>query len=125
MKVLKAVVVVVVLAIVAVAIYDGIQPTLAERDTRSAAADVASAAAHKLFTERDDPKDFSLKSNDAHTAALSMAKQTGVTLTKFSIDANNVVHVTVSKQAKSLVIKHIQPLRHLDEITVSASATPG
>lgn len=125
MKVLKILVAAVVLAVVAIAVYDGIQPTLAERDTRSAASNVASAAAHVLFTERDDPKDFSLKSTDAHKAALATAKSEGVTLTKFAIDSTNTVRVTVSKEAKSIVMKHIRPLRHLDEITVSASATPG
>jgi len=83
------------------------------------------AAAHKLFLERNDAKPFDAKSTDAHKAATDAAARDGVTLTVLKIDpTTNTVHVTVVKQAKSIVIKHIRPLRHLDEITVSESAAP-
>ena len=126
MRVIKAVVAIVVVLVIAVALYDGIQPSLAEKDARSAAAAVAKAAAQKLLTERDAAKTFDAKSADAFNAASAVARTDSVTLTSFKIDpTTNTVHVRVVKTAKSIVIKHIQALRHLDEITVSATAAPG
>jgi Flp pilus assembly protein TadG len=125
MRTLKLLAVVIVTAIIVIGGFELYSPTIAKRDARNAADSVASAAAHKLFTERDSGKGFDILSSDAKAAAISEAAADHVTLTAFSIDANQRVHVTVAKEARSLIVSRISSLKHWDEKTASSSAAPG
>jgi hypothetical protein len=124
MRALRLIVVVLVLAIIAIVAFEIISPLRAQQTTRDAAQAVASAAASKLFSERDSHKDFNTLVSDAKQAALAAASSNHVTLTRFDIDSNQVVHVTVEKEASSIVVKHIPGLRKRDEISQSAHAAP-
>ena len=124
MRSLKLLAVVLVLAIIGLVAFEIISPLRAQQDARNAAQAVASAAASKLFSERDSHKYFATLVADAKAAAEAAASNDNVTLTKFDIDSNQVVHVTVQKEASSLVVKHIPGLRKRDEITESAHAAP-
>jgi Flp pilus assembly protein TadG len=124
MRSVKLLGVVLVLAIIGLVAFEIISPLRAQQDARNAAQAVAAAAASKLFTERDSHKDFATLVADAKAAAEVAAGTNRVTLTKFDIDSNEVVHVTVEKEATSLVVKHIPGLRKRDQITESAHAAP-
>ena len=122
MRALRILVGLVVLAIVAVAAFEVVSPTLTRRSARDAASAVAAAAAHQIFLDRSKPPD--VISSDARAAADAKAKSEHVTLTAFNIDPpDQVVHVTINKQARSIIVKHTT-WRHYDNISVSATASP-
>lgn len=125
MRPLKTLVVGAVVAVGAVGGFELYSPTLAAHDASNAAGDVAFAAAHKLFTERDSGKPFAAVSTDAKTAAVTQAEADNVTLVAFSIDAQERVHVTVAKEAGSVIVARIGSLKHWDERTASAVVAPG
>jgi len=125
MRTLKLLAVVILTAIIVIGGFELYSPTIAKRDAKNAADNVAAAAAHKLFTERDSGKSFDEISKDAKTAADAEASADHVTLTAFSIDSSQRVHVTVAKEARSLIVSRISSLKHWDEKTASSSAAPG
>lgn len=60
----------------------------------------------------------------ARAAAEQQAKQDHVRLVSFTIDQPvPVVHVTISKQARSIILVHT-PWRHYDDVSASAAARP-
>jgi hypothetical protein len=120
-KILTAAVIIAVIALIG---FELVSPTLTARDVNTAASDVASAGAAKLFAERGCGKSFDVLTTDAHAAAAAAAANDHVTLTTFTIDASQVVHVSVEKEARSLVFKHINGLRKRDEIKKSTTAAP-
>jgi hypothetical protein len=113
------------LVIVAVVVAVGLElasPALSKASARDTATSVAAAAAHQIFLDRTKPPD--VISTDARAAANAKAKAEHVTLTAFNIDPpDQVVHVTISKQARSIIIKRT-PWKHYDDLTVSATARP-
>jgi Flp pilus assembly protein TadG len=124
MRVLRLVVVVIILAVLLIGGFELISPSLTTNDARNAASDVANAAASKIFADRTKP--FPTISADARHAADTTAAAHHVTLTSFTITGTSeTVHVTVVKEAKSIIVKRINAWKHFDEITASASATPG
>jgi len=125
MRTLKLLAVVVVTAIIVIGGFELYSPTMAKRDAKNAADNIAAAGAHKLFTERDSGKSFDVISTDAKAAATAEATAEHVTLLAFSIDSSQHVHVTVAKEARSLIVSRISSLKHWDEKTASSSAAPG
>jgi Flp pilus assembly protein TadG len=125
MKAIKTLVTLLVVALIALIAFEVGSPLLTARDVNNAATDVAKAGAAKLFAERDcTVKSADVKSADAKAAANAKAVSDSVTLAAFTIDVNQVVHVTVEKEARSLVIKHIKGLRKRDELKKTATAAP-
>jgi Flp pilus assembly protein TadG len=125
MTALKTLIAAVVLAVVLLVAFEFGSPFLTRRDAKSAASEVASAGAARLFAERDCTiKSADAKSADARATATAKAVSDNVTLAAFTIDVNQVVHVTVEKEARSFVFKHINGLRKRDEIRQSATKAP-
>jgi hypothetical protein len=100
-----------------------VAPTLARRDVQHAANDVAATAAHLVFVERAQ-RPYDRVSADAKTAAKARAEADGTTLTAFSIDASQFVHVTINKRANTLVLQHVNRLRSWAEFNQTAIAPP-
>ena len=78
--------------------------------------DAASDAAKDYFSGHDVAKAQAVAQQDAATD--------GATLAAFTVDDQGVVHVTLSKKAKSYVLHNFGPTKHWYDISVSASATP-
>jgi hypothetical protein len=122
MRALRILVGLVVVVIVAAVAFESLSPTLTERSARDEASSIAAAAAHQIFLDRSKPPD--VISADARAAANAKAKADHVTLTAFNIDPpDQLVHVTIHKQARSIILKHTS-WRHYDDISVTATATP-
>lgn len=101
-------------------------PTLSTTKVRAAANSVASAAAHKLFKDSQAGVAFPVAVANAKKAAEAEAKADKVTMSAFEVTSPNPgIKVTVAKTAVSLIFKHIPALRNYDEVTASASASPG
>jgi hypothetical protein len=80
--------------------------------------------AHDAAT--DAAKDYFSGHNVASAQAVAQqdADTDGAALAAFSVDDQGNVHVTLSKQAKSYVLKNFGPTKHWYQVKVSASATP-
>ena len=78
--------------------------------------DAASDAAKDYFSGHDVGKAQAIAQQDADTD--------GAKLAAFTVDDQGVVHVTLSKQAKSYVLHNFGPTKNWYAISVSASATP-
>jgi hypothetical protein len=124
MTVLKTLIAAVVTAIIVLLVFEVVSPILTTREVRTAATEVANAGAAKLFAERNSNKGFTLISADAQAAAAAEAASDHVTLAAFTIDASQKVHVTVEKEARSVIFKHIKGLRKRDEVSRSTTAAP-
>jgi hypothetical protein len=124
MRVLKSLFVLVLIGVVGLLVWEfALAPTLAKRDARQAAGDVAQTAAHLIFVERNQP--YATSFADAKKAATVRARADGTTLTAFGIDQGPVtVHVTINKQAKTLFIQHVNGLRDWAEFNQTATAQP-
>jgi hypothetical protein len=78
--------------------------------------DAASDAAKDYFSGHDVAKAQAVAQQDADTD--------GAALSAFFVDDQGVVHVTLSKKAKSYVLHNFGPTKHWYDISVNASATP-
>ena len=78
--------------------------------------DAAGDAAKDYFSGHDAAKAQAVAQHDADTD--------GATLTAFTVDDQGVVHVTLSKKAKSYVLHNFGPTKHWYDVSVTASATP-
>ena len=78
--------------------------------------DAANDAAHEYFQSHDTDKAQQAASQDA---AGDHAK-----LTRFAVDDQGVVRVTLSKEAKSYVLHRIDQMKSWYDVTASASAVP-
>jgi len=117
MKFVKFLAVLIVVAIIGVFAYVGVQVLNARRDVSSAASAAASAAAQAISTPttRDNAKAIAEKT----------AKANGDVLTSFAYDPVAArVSLTVSGKAKSLVLHYLDK-NLTDNIKSSASARPG
>jgi Tfp pilus assembly protein FimT len=127
MSLWKLVIVVVLLGVLGLFAYDGVQVLDARKNITNTATVAASAAAHAIATEKvckiANPKTFS-KTCDPATAAANAAKSQGDVVTAYTYDAVAAkVSVTVSGTAKSLVLHYFD--RNLtDNIRASSSARP-
>lgn len=153
MSILKNVAALVLVAILAVAAFEIISPSLTDKQARDAAQAVADAAARKIFDEacppvgaaaepgstttvlpRDIQKrsctttvDFATLSRDAKAAANREAASRHARVTAFSIDARPrpvLVHVTINKVARSIIVIHTR-WRHYDDVNATAQAQAG
>jgi hypothetical protein len=138
------------LAILGLAAFETLSPTITNTQARDAANAVAGAASSKIFEEACPPvsgaastasttttvssastkrlcgttSSFAKISQDARAAAEQRARLDHVRIITFSIDQPNpVVRVTISKQARSIILIHT-PWRHYDDVNASATATP-
>jgi hypothetical protein len=113
----KAILALLIVAIVGMFAYDGISVLNAHRDVRDAASATAGAAAHAIASTKDRAK--------ARTIADSTAKSHGDVVTEFAYDpvAGRVV-VTVSGKSSSLVLHYIDK-NLTNNIKATASAQPG
>jgi len=117
MTVVKFLVVVIVVGIIGVFAYDGVQVLNARRDVSSAASAAASAAAQAISTPANRPK--------AEAIAPKSAKSNGDALISYTYDPVAArVSLTVSGKAKSLILHYIDK-NLTDNIKSSASARPG
>ena len=123
----KLVIVVVLLGVVGLFAYDGVQVLDARKNITSTASAAASAAAHAIATQKvcdfTHPKTYT-KTCDPATAAANAAASQGDVVTAYTYDAVAAkVSVTVSGTAKSLVLHYLD--RNLtDNIRASSSARP-
>jgi hypothetical protein len=78
--------------------------------------DAADDAAREAFQSRDADRARAVAQQDADN---DRAK-----LVAFNIDDQGIVHVTLSKQAKSYVLHNFGPTKDWYDVRVSASATP-
>ncbi|MBV8981401.1 MAG: hypothetical protein JO086_10915 [Acidimicrobiia bacterium] len=78
--------------------------------------DAATDAAKDYFSGHDVGKAQAVAQQDADTDKVKLAA--------FSVDDQGMVHVTLSKQAKSYVLHNFGPTRHWYDVSVTASATP-
>ena len=143
----------VVLAILGLAAFEILSPSITDQQARDAARAVAAAAANRIFDEAcpkvapagtnaptgattttvpnasakrvcNTSSSFPTISQDARTAAEQQAAVQHVRLLSFSLDQPTpVVRVTISKQARSIVLIHT-PWRHYDDVNASATASP-
>jgi Flp pilus assembly protein TadG len=135
MNLWKLAIVVVVLGVLGVFAYDGVQVLNARRNISDTASAAASAAAHAIATSKGcanaqpaaTTTAKATTGTDCHNAravADKMAKSQGDVVTSFTYDAAAArVSVTVSGSANSLVLHYVD--RNLtDNIHASSSARP-
>ena len=91
-------------------------PLITKATLDGTAHDAANDAAHAYFQNHDPDQAQKTASDDA---ANDHAK-----LEKFSIDDQGVVHVTLSKQARSYVLHDFKQTKDWYNVRVSASAVP-
>jgi hypothetical protein len=91
-------------------------PLLTKATLDSDAHHAADDAAHELFQSHDQDK--------ARAAADQDAQGGHARLDQFGVDEQGVVHVTLSKQAKSYVLHNFEPTRDWYNVRVSATAVP-
>jgi Flp pilus assembly protein TadG len=103
--------------LVVVAVFELGSPYWARHEASNAARAAAAAGAHTLATKRD--------SKAAETAAAKAALAEGATLEAFTQQPNGTVKVTVSKEAKSYLLRRFSVTRGWYEIKESATSTGG
>ena len=127
MSLWKLPIVVILLGVIGLFAYDGVQVVDARRNISDTASAAASAAAHAIATQKvcanTNPKTAS-KTCDPRTIANNTAQMQGDVVTSYTYDAVAArVSVTVSGSAKSLVLHYFD--RNLtDNIRASAAARP-
>jgi Flp pilus assembly protein TadG len=114
---LKILVLLVVAAVVAGAVFELGSPYWARHQASDAARAAASAGAHSLTTTRN--------AVTAEAAAAKVATSDGATLEAFTQQPNGTVKVTVYLEAKSYVLKRFSATRNWYEIKETATATGG
>jgi hypothetical protein len=124
MTALKTLIAAVVIALILLVAFEAVSPSITARDVNTSASDVAGAGAGTLFAQQSCHFTPDKLTADAHAAATTQAASDHVTLTAFNVDSGQVVHVTVEKEARSIVAKHIKGLRKRYEISRSATAAP-
>jgi hypothetical protein len=113
----KAMIALVILAIIVVFGYDGVSVLNAHRDVRDAASATAGAAAHVIATTKD--------SANARKTADATAKSHGDVVIAYAYDQVAAqVKVTVSGNANSLVLHYLDK-NFTNNIKASASAQTG
>jgi Flp pilus assembly protein TadG len=100
-----------------VAVFELGSPYWARHQAADAARAAASAGARTLASKRDP--------RTAETAAAKAASADGATLEAFTQQPNGTVKVTVSKEAKSYLLRRFSVTRDWYEIRESATATGG
>jgi Flp pilus assembly protein TadG len=103
--------------LVVVAVFELGSPYWARHQAADAAKAAASAGARTLASNRDP--------RTAETAAAKAASAGGATLEAFTQQPNGTVKVTVSKEAKSYLLRRFSVTRDWYEIRESATATGG
>jgi hypothetical protein len=141
------------LVILGLAAFEILSPSITDQQARDAARAVAGAAANRIFDEAcpkvappgtitpvggttttipnasakrvcNTSSSFATISQDARAAAEQQARQQHVRILSFSLDQPTpVVRVTISKQARSIILIHT-PWRHYDDVNASAAASP-
>src|SRR5205807_5437249 len=104
------------LALVGFLIVELGSPLLTKATLDGTAHDAANDAAHEYFQDHDPDKAQQLAGQDADNGHAH--------LERFSIDDQGVVHVTLSKQARSYVLYRFQQTKGWYNVRVSASAVP-
>jgi len=97
-------------------------PTLAKRQAENAAPGVAYAAARLEFVELNTRPNGAV-SAAARACAQRQADADNVTLTVFTIDKNQFVHVTVNRKAKTLVWQLLNRPKSYNRDAVAAPPT--
>ena len=108
--------IVVVIALAGLAVVEVGSPMVTRVQLDGVAHDAADSAAHELFERPDLER--------ARAAAGALATQQSAGLKDFQVDAQGVVHVTVQREARSLVLRKWQRARSWFDVEVSATATP-
>jgi Flp pilus assembly protein TadG len=107
---------VIILTIVAIAMFDVGSPLWNRSDAAGAADDASQVAARTYFETGD--------LNAAGTAARQAAAIRGATLTGMTLEDDGSIKVTVADPAHSLVLHHISALRNWYNVTATATAPP-
>ena len=108
--------VVLILTVVAVAMFDVGSPLWNRSDAAGAADDASQVAARTYFETGD--------LNAAEPAARQAAAIRGATLTGMTVEEDGSIKVTVAHPAHSLVLHHISALRNWYNVTATATAPP-
>jgi Flp pilus assembly protein TadG len=108
--------IVVALAIVGFLVVELGSPLLTKATLDGTAHDAADDAAHEYFQDHDPDK--------AQQTAVEDAENGHAHLERFSIDDQGVVHVTLSKQARSYVLHRFKQTKDWYNVRVSVSAVP-
>ena len=115
-KIVRAVV---VLAVVALLVIVGVEVywSMTAKDDARKAAERAADNAFAIMSSGGD-------SLAARQAAEATATAEHTHLVAFVVDPTGVVRVTVNTRAKSYVLRHFGPTRSVSEVTVTESSTP-
>lgn len=108
--------IVVVMALVGFAVVEVGSPMVTRLQLDGVAHDAADSAAHELFEGPDVER--------ARATAEELAAQRSAGLKDFQVDAQGVVHVTVQRQARSLLLRRWERARGWFDVEVSATSTP-
>jgi len=104
------------LAVLAFAIVELGSPLLTKATLDGTAHDAANDAAHEYFQSHDPTKACQAASDDASNGHADLAH--------CDIDDQGVVHVTLSKQARSYLLRRFSQTKGWYNVRVSVSAVP-
>ena len=107
---------VIIVTIVAVAMFDVGSPLWNRSDAAGAADDASQVAARTYFETGD--------LNAAQTAARQAAAIRGATLTNMTLEPDGSIKVTVTHPAHSIILHRISALKNWYNVTASATAPP-
>ncbi len=107
--------IVVVLILLGVAVVEVGSPVVTRAQLDGVAHDAADSAAHELFERPDVER--------ARATATQVVTERGAHLKAFGVDHQGVVHVTVERQARSLVLKRWSSVEDWYDVEVDASST--
>ncbi len=108
--------IVVVMALVGLAVVEVGSPMVTRMQLDGIARGAADSAAHELFERPDLAR--------ARATAGELAAQRSAGLKDFQVDAQGVVHVTVQRQARSLLLGRWERAKGWFDVEASATATP-
>ena len=108
--------IVVVLVLLGVAVVEVGSPMVTRAQLDGVAHDAADSAAHEMFERPDVAR--------AQAAAAEVVSQRGAQLKAFSVDLQGAVHVTVEREARSLVMKRWSQAEDWYDVEVEAASTP-
>ena len=104
------------LALVGFLIVELGSPLFTKATLDATAHDAANDAAHEYFQSHDPDRAQQVATEDAERGHAHLAQ--------FSVDDQGVVHVTLSKQARSYVLHRFEQTKGWYNVHVSASAVP-
>jgi Flp pilus assembly protein TadG len=108
--------IVLVLVLLGAAVVEVGSPMVTRAQLDGVAHDAADSAAHELFERPDMER--------ARATAAQLVTERGAQLKAFTVDTQGIVHVTVQREARSLVLKRWSQAEDWYDVEVDASSTP-